>query len=365
MVFLLQVFKARQQGACLRMHQGLMRLCRGRGIFRRYAVSCVCVLGLYLLSSIIIKTDLVYHQYHPAVSNHPSVTPVVERVVEPYFRATVINNHALEHNSAPHTSNILPRRRINDRVLVVYDAASASIAKSIRILLQSHRIPHDVYLHHNTSVLSLSEEESVGKYSLLIFADASFLHGKWPSTFVENYLHYLRSFEVTVIHFASPHNLGHFTETNQFSIFNISTNDVTGIKLNASRSFYYLKNAEWFTDVVRNDSWVGFVPAESAHTAGGLEVISTIRYRQVGVEHELTTPLSLITTRRGVREVLIGCPIRFWMTKLLLLEWIREYTSFPRLGRKRWVMIDIDDIFVAPKGVKMTTEDVRVNMWLV
>ena len=66
----------------------------------------------------------------------------------------------------------------------------------------------------------------------------------------------------------------------------------------------------------------------------------------------------------GVRKVFIGGPITFWLIKLLLLDVIRDMSPhYPvlRFGRQRWVMVDIDDIFVAPKGRKMTPSDVKVK----
>ena len=65
----------------------------------------------------------------------------------------------------------------------------------------------------------------------------------------------------------------------------------------------------------------------------------------------------------GVKKVFVGGPITFWLMKLLLLDVIRSLASspVPRFGRQRWVMVDIDDAFVAPKGRKMTPNDVQVG----
>ena len=32
-----------------------------------------------------------------------------------------------------------------------------------------------------------------------------------------------------------------------------------------------------------------------------------------------------------------------------------------RVGRERWVMVDIDDVFVAPEGTRMTVEDAQMR----
>ena len=66
----------------------------------------------------------------------------------------------------------------------------------------------------------------------------------------------------------------------------------------------------------------------------------------------------------GVRKIFIGLPIKFWLAKLLLLDALYQLCGGVRLGmegRQRWVMVDIDDVFVAPEGRRMTEEDVQVG----
>ena len=64
-----------------------------------------------------------------------------------------------------------------------------------------------------------------------------------------------------------------------------------------------------------------------------------------------------------VKKVFVGGPITFWLIKLLLLDVIKSQASSPvlRFWRQRWVMVDIDDAFVAPEGRKMTVRDVEVG----
>ena len=67
----------------------------------------------------------------------------------------------------------------------------------------------------------------------------------------------------------------------------------------------------------------------------------------------------------GVRKVFFGLPLDFWLSKLLLLDAISQLCSQERqvlrFGSKRWVMVDIDDIFLGPTGTKMNRSDVDVR----
>lgn len=337
----------------------MVRLCRRRGAFRRSAVCLLCVLGAYCLLSVALRSEkgiTVYQHLAPLEDGHSSMRP--QGVGEPKAPLSMVTSRLPAEATAPRFADTQPSVRVDTRVLLVYDKESTKVAKAIRIILQSHRVEHTFFFQGESSLPQLvsTEDGVVAKYSLVICADMAFLHGKWPRPVREHYINYTRNFKISIIHFTLPQSLGELTD---FTTVNITANETVGVSLNQSRQFYYLKTGEWFTDIRWNGSWVGFIPAESAVY---IEVLSYIKYlRGHGSEH--TTPLSLITKGRGLEEVLIGSPLGFWMTKVLLLELLRTYTpSSLRFGRKRWVMIDIDDIFVAPEGLKMTPEDVQVQL---
>ena len=65
----------------------------------------------------------------------------------------------------------------------------------------------------------------------------------------------------------------------------------------------------------------------------------------------------------GVRKIVIGSPLKFWLSHLVLLDAVRvlcEGVTLVRGGRERMVMVDIDDVFLAPEGTRMTPDDVQV-----
>ena len=68
-------------------------------------------------------------------------------------------------------------------------------------------------------------------------------------------------------------------------------------------------------------------------------------------------------TEGGPQIFFIGTPINFWLTKILLMDLLRLFsrTRILRFDRKRSILIDIDDIFVAPEGLKMNKNDVQVR----
>ena len=104
---------------------------------------------------------------------------------------------------------------------------------------------------------------------------------------------------------------------------------------------------------------------EQSHVKSNFAVLLSMNYQTNGSK-SATSPVVVSDRGKvdGVKKVFIGGPITFWLIKLLLLDVIRDLTSHHpvlRFGRERWVMVDIDDIFVAPKGRKMTPSDVQVK----
>lgn len=323
-------------------------MCRRKGSFRRSAVGLVCVLGVYLLSSAIIRSQDVSLPLDQ--SSAAALIPVQVGVAG---RAVLTNHSRSSWEISGHSS-----LSVDDRVLVTYGKQSTSIAKAVRAVLYSQRIRHDAFQYDKNLSLQLLDTQSedldeviLGRYSLIIHADSVAVSRRWSQAFSDELLDYSRRFNVSVVHFVSAGGWSGLVETSHFTLVNVSTDGgLSGLCLNSSRDFYYLKSEECFTDYPRNQVWIGIIPAKSARR---VEVLLSLKH---------ATPLSLVVRERGITEVVIGTPVDFWMTKLLLLEVIRWYSPLPRrFGRERWVMVDIDDIFVAHEGLKMTRDDVQVQ----
>lgn len=64
----------------------------------------------------------------------------------------------------------------------------------------------------------------------------------------------------------------------------------------------------------------------------------------------------------GVRRVLFGKGLGYWLHKLILVDAISYLTDRKlTLGLQRHILVDIDDIFVGKEGTRMTAEDVKVH----
>jgi heparan sulfate N-deacetylase/N-sulfotransferase NDST2 len=64
----------------------------------------------------------------------------------------------------------------------------------------------------------------------------------------------------------------------------------------------------------------------------------------------------------GIQRVLFGGGLRFWLHKLLFLDSL-SYLSHGQLSvsLQRFLLVDVDDIFVGEKGTRLRKDDVMVR----
>ena len=63
----------------------------------------------------------------------------------------------------------------------------------------------------------------------------------------------------------------------------------------------------------------------------------------------------------GVRRVLFGQGLGYWLHRLILVDTISYLTDRKlTLGLDRHILVDIDDIFVGKEGTRMNAKDVKV-----
>jgi heparan sulfate N-deacetylase/N-sulfotransferase NDST2 len=77
------------------------------------------------------------------------------------------------------------------------------------------------------------------------------------------------------------------------------------------------------------------------------------------------TPLSTVIQDHGefdgISRVIFGSGLRFWLHRLLFLDAL-SYLSHGQLSvsLNRYILVDVDDIFVGERGTRLKKEDVMV-----
>ena len=343
------------------------------------------------------------------VTNHKTIT---EGLATPkhynFVRPQTASNSSPSNGSH---SNSFPIKGLLPRILLIYDNFSIDSAKRVKVFLQTQRVDFDLYSTSKNrtppplSKLSTETDEVIGRYSLILCADIGILFNRVGQAERRLFYEYSRAFNISIIAVERTAvdvlrgNAESRFKYGNYLILPVRSGSIVHAKVDDKRQWLFTKGGITVTSIPRSAHWQVFLTIESqnvnklhndSHMSSekGLNhlslqfirrrtedaslispsVLANLRYavsysNTTRVSHR-TSPLVLVDhdVIPGVVTVLIGMDMRFWLTKLLLMDIIRSYSSTPllRFDNKRWVMVDIDDIFVAPEGLRMTTSDVEV-----
>ena len=266
-------------------------------------------------------------------------------------------------------------------VLVIYKKKTNPALRLVRRLLEAQRVQHRFYMlsPFRTPVLvrlSASSPFPVGRYSVIIVVDVMEMvleESVWM--LVTDYCRSYKSGMVlvaagltksysAVLSWQSPTGV-------RMSVVYPQSNRVHCIRMCTPRHgvLNITKDGGDWT-AVRNDSlFIVFSPPSESQssTRPNFEPIMNLVYTpSLNTSEELQRPLALVEWEGvdGVRKVYIGSPLTIALAKLVLLDAIRLLSERSPVLRypnqDRWILVDIDDTFVAPRGQKMKTADVQV-----
>lgn len=301
------------------------------------------------------------------------------------------------------------KRPVDQGVLLLYKYRSSSDFRNIKTFLRAHRINHDTYLMSMTRhapklvrplpTAGLTSHTStagpVGRYKYIIIIDVfNFMtEGSIHGLFTE----YCRGFDAIMILLASgrERNIASLlpptgqTFEDDISML-ILTFNVHHLRIHQTNNeFIYTKDGgEWEWNTISginrsSNALVGFwphkrsllsdtpdIPYSEQEVSTRLRTLASAHYTDPNTKSNQRLPVAVIDrgSTDGIQRVYFGIPLSIAITKLLLMEVLHMYSNgvspVIRTGIKRWIQVDIDDVFVAPMGSKMRKYDVEVRTLL-
>ena len=241
-------------------------------------------------------------------------------------------------------------------VLVVYDAASKDVFQKIKILLVSQRVVYETYFFVQDKHLPgfIGNQKKL-PYSLIIFASLG-IYQHLPSVYKEQFHKLCRNTNIGMIYVA--HDLSGSIDVGNSAALSL-------YRFNAKIKNFYVYPTK-FLYLTKGD--INVSPTETDWTFlnvdnGNFDPIASVEYLNQDTQQSVSYPVVLADygNNDGVRRVFFGCPPNSWIVKLLFLDAIRRFSAQPvlRFGRRRYILVDIDDIFVAPPGTRMKVDDVK------
>ena len=287
-------------------------------------------------------------------------------------------------------------------ILLLYDTDSWNSANAARVFLESQRVLLKLHRHYAGVVPSLtttSEGREIGRYSMIVTSSAISVFHEWSEMERRPYMDYCRKYAVPLVLLMPSSNDETVSERVYFanlSVIPLPPESILRLSLNSSHEFRYARpGRDIISHTQRDEQWFGFEtrspdksnlnsPLQAQPTSQSLDrspIATATRQHSViasavftefvsvpsvadGINTTVAVAIQDTGLHDGVVKMFLSSPLKFWLSKLLLLDTIRSLAVRPllRFGHERWVMVDIDDMFVAPNGSKMVPEDVEVRV---
>ncbi len=282
---------------------------------------------------------------------------------EPTIKCRV-NKHRDAGGGSPHDHTSSASLRIDNKVLVMTETQYSRQGQEIAVLLEANRIKFKLELAQKS--LPYLTRMDKGKYGVIIFENlASYINmDKWNRQLLDKYC---REYNVGIIAFTyATENALIKAQVRGFPLFVHTNLAMKDYELNPnSQVLRITRPGEMFHDFLPGDDWTVFLPNHTTYEP--LSFAKTQTAEEVSQTNSIEE-MSYITGVQdlglfdGIQRVLFGNGFKFWLHKVLFLDAL-SYLSHGKFSipLERYLLIDVDDIFVGKKGIRLQPQDVKVS----
>lgn len=265
------------------------------------------------------------------------------------------------------------KMRTDPVVLVVYKKKSNPTHRQVRKLLEAQRVDHHFYMisPFKTPALvrfSFNTPFPIGRYAVIVIVDVmGFI---MEDSVWQLFIDYCNSYKAGMVLVAAG-------LTKSYSTI-LKWKSPTGVQMTvqyphlAKMQYIQVSNSSSMLHVLKDGGkWTKFeneslfITFKAPNEEKSFEPIMVVQYSTPSSNQFLKEPIALLEYGRsdGVSKVYIGSPLTVTLSRLVFLDALKHLTKHSpvlKYSLDRLILIDIDDIFVAPKGQKMTFMDVKV-----
>lgn len=281
---------------------------------------------------------------------HLTTDATVPRVQSTSKSSAITSVHYTKHYRS--SRNVTTKKL----VLLVYDANSKAVFQKLKVLLQAQKIFYETHFFvPGKQPPSFLNSNRRLPYSLIIFSSL-IIYQHLPSFHKEQYHKLCRNSNVGII-FVTHDASGRVLVGNgaTLSLYKFDA-EIKNFYVHPTK-FLYITKGDITVHPVETD-WT-FLNVDN----GSFESIASVEYLNRDTQQSVTYPVILADygNNDGVRRVYFGGSLNSWIVKLLFLDAIKQFSAQPvlRFNLKRYILVDIDDIFVAPPGTRMKVSDVK------
>ncbi|KAI4572609.1 hypothetical protein MJG53_006110 [Ovis ammon polii x Ovis aries] len=253
--------------------------------------------------------------------------------------------------------------RTDTTVLVFVESQYSSLGQDIIMILESSRFQYHIEIAPGKGDLPALTEKSRGKYSLIIYENIlKYIHmDSWNRSLLDKYC---VEYGVGVIGFHRTSEKS--PQSFQLKGFPFSVYGSLAVKdccINPhSPLLHVTKSSKLEKGSLPGTDWTVFQINHSAY--------QPVIFAKVKTPENLSPPISKgafyatvihdLGLHDGIQRVLFGNNLNFWLHKLIFIDAV-SFLSGKRLtlSLDRYILVDIDDIFVGKEGTRMNTNDVK------
>ncbi|XP_073982493.1 N-deacetylase and N-sulfotransferase sfl [Rhodnius prolixus] len=317
-----------------------------------------CVVALLILSFFSITYSIVYLSYPFSRLIRREWRPEPSIMCQQMLSGMVGRLPVHDHRSIGGL-----RLRTDPKVLVFVETTYSRLGRDITELLVYNRIKYKVEVASKS--LPVLTNLDKGKYGVIVFEN---LHkylqmDKWNRELLDKYC---REYNVGIIGFllgTEERLIG--SQLRGLPLFihtNLRLKDAT---LNPGSPILRLTRAgETAWGALPGDDWTVFTANHSTYEPLAWANNNSHDWTEPQDQETTKTPLVTVIQDHGgfdsIQRVLFGSGLRFWLHRLLFLDSL-SYLSHGQLSvsLNRYILVDVDDIFVGERGTRLRNEDVR------
>ncbi|XP_029425693.1 bifunctional heparan sulfate N-deacetylase/N-sulfotransferase 3 isoform X7 [Nannospalax galili] len=261
------------------------------------------------------------------------------------------------------TEKLSDATRTDPMVLVFVESQYSTLGQDIVMILESNRFQYHIEIAPGKGDLPALTDKTKGKYILIIYENIlKYINmDSWNRSLLDKYC---VEYGVGIIgfHKAGEKNVQSF----QLKGFPFSINGNLAVKdccVNPhSPLLHVTKSSKLDKGSLPGIDWTVFQINHSAY--------QPVIFAKVKTPENLSPPISKgafhatvvhdLGLHDGIQRVLFGNNLNFWLHKLIFIDAI-SFLSGKRLtlSLDRYILVDIDDIFVGKEGTRMNVKDVK------
>lgn len=263
----------------------------------------------------------------------------------------------------PRTPKPIDPSRKDPVVLVFVESQYSQLGQDIIAILESNQFHYHAEIAPGKGDIPPLTHKGRGRYALVIYENVLKYVGMdaWNRDLLDKYcVEY--SVGVIAFHRASENSQPalHLRGCPLTLRTNIALRDCC---VNPRSPLLYITRAEMDHGPLPGEDWTVF---QSNHSTYEPVLLAKPRLSSDDANRQLhglqATVIQDLGLHDGVQRVLFGQGLGYWLHRLILVDAI-AYLTGRKLSRslERYILVDIDDIFVGKKGTRMNVNDVKVQ----